>query len=288
MVFLSTYINGQELFDQQFDVPMGNVYFQGPTLKLSSVKGVRDQWCSNNNAARDIPSMTTGIVAWGTPRQNDVYAEMYYNVWKDSVDCGCKIKVYIRGRPTWATIATTSSMLKNQNSITLDGQCRSECSGLKIYETQKWCSRPAGNTADCDRGTFGANAFVYFDGQSATSGAASTGTDAFADAAMGPSSSSENDTNNNDSAPPSSPITSSASKTFPLPLFISMFALFGVVGNKRVLFWGILFVCVIGANAQGGPSGPRETLGRALGIIIESYYNSLGRCTSYMSEVSPF
>jgi hypothetical protein len=196
----------------------------------------------------------------------------------ETVRCGCIIKVYIKARPTWATIATTSSTVYNQNDVTIDGTCRPECASFKVYKTQNWCSKST-NSGTCEKGTFGANAFVYFEGMNAFAQPASTGN--FDEVAMGPASAAGEE--ESDGAAP----TSSASKTSPFPLFISMLAIFGVVGNKNVLFMAILLASVAGAQAAGPPSW-RESLGSALGQILGSYYDSLGRCTAYMSEVSAF
>jgi hypothetical protein len=228
--------------------------------------------------------MATGIIAWGDD-SNEPMTTIYYDVKKmtsksEFIGCGCRIKVYIKAKPTYATIATTSSTVRNLNDVTIDGTCSSECP-LKVYLTQNWCSSPT-NSDWCSRGTFGTNAFVYFEGVDATSDAASIGEDAFADSTFtGPSSAPAGAPAETD-ATPSAP-TSSASKASPLPLLISILGLFGIVGNKRVLFVSVLLASV--ASAQAQPSW-RQTLGGALGQALSSYINTLGRCNEFMSEVS--
>ena len=223
--------------------------------------------------------MATGLVAWGSPKSNEPMVSIYYDAnlmtsRSEYISCGCKVKVYIKARPTYATIATTSSTVHNQNSVSIEGTCRTECSSLKVYSTHNWCSSST-NSGTCQKGTFGANAFVYFDGLDASSDAAAIGNEGFAQA---PSPSEANPT-------PSTPTSSASKASTPLPLLISMLALFGIVGNKRVLFIAVLLASV-GCARAGGPPSWRESLGAALGQVLSTYIDSLGRCTAYMNEVS--
>lgn len=46
VVYISTYLSGEQLNSQDFDAPMGNVYYQGPKLTNAKFDPVRGEWCS--------------------------------------------------------------------------------------------------------------------------------------------------------------------------------------------------------------------------------------------------
>jgi hypothetical protein len=86
-------------------------------------------------------------------------------------------------------------------------------------------------------------------------------------------------------AAPSAPTSSASKTTLKLPVLMSILLAFSVAGsNKRVLFMCVLLASV-GYSYAGGPPSPRETLGLVLGQFLYDYFNTIGKCTSHMSEV---
>jgi hypothetical protein len=199
-------------------------------------------------------------------------------------DCQCQIIASITEKQEYYGLGGGYG-LSVLNKITITKTpCRSDvpyCNALTIYapESMKFCEGPTAPDLQCNLGTYGMNAFVYFNGLTSavayggsSAEAASAGTDAtesFEDAA----------TEEANATPSTAPATSAAFRTTPLPFLISMLALF--LGNKRVAFVCILLASVSYSSAA---PDPREVLGGALGWILNDYVQSIGTCKAFVSE----
>jgi hypothetical protein len=292
-VYLSTYVSGCQLNEQDFDARViGRNYYQGPVLRRKSQTPLLNgEFCGPNNSPESIPTLATGILSFGSNEyKNRMVTSVKYKVSKvtnkaDVTECNCDVEVIFSSD---CSNAYACFSWKNGATARIEGKCNSECSGLKVYTTQNWCQNPSASPGECRGGAMGANAFVYFEDQIAPA----------SECLSLPASIDSNFTDGIAPAPlPSDEISSVAassgaasSRASPIPLFFSMAALFGILSDRRMLILCILFSCIGGSHAKPEDDiivvyDVRSSLGRVLGQALNDYIQSLGECNLYMSEV---